>query len=70
MEDYVDDMLVKGKEAETHAADLIETLRTITRYGMRLNPSKCAFGVKSWKLLGYMVMERGIEVNPIKVKAI
>ena len=37
---------------------------------MRLNPKKCTFGVTSRKLLGHMVRERGIEVNPDKIKAI
>lgn len=37
---------------------------------MRLNPNNCAFGMKSGKLLRYVVHERGIEVNPDKIKAI
>ena len=37
---------------------------------MRLNPKKCTFGVTSGKLLGYMVSERGIEVDLDKIKAI
>ena len=37
---------------------------------MRLNPAKCTFGVKSGKLLGFIVSQKGIEVDPEKVKAI
>ena len=37
---------------------------------MKLNPSKCAFGVASEKFLGFMVSQRGIEANPEKVQAI
>ena len=37
---------------------------------MKLNPSKCVFGVKTRKFLGFMVSQRGIEVNPEKVRAI
>ena len=37
---------------------------------MRLNPSKCVFGVTAGKFLGFMVSQRGIEVNPEKVRAI
>ena len=37
---------------------------------MRLNPKKCTFGVTSGKLLGHIVSERGIEVDPEKTKAI
>ena len=37
---------------------------------MRLNPAKCTFRVKSGKLLGFIVSQKGIEVDPKKVKAI
>ena len=37
---------------------------------MKLNPSKCVFGVTARKFLGFMVSQRGIEVNPEKVRAI
>ena len=37
---------------------------------MKLNPSKCAFGVSSGKFLGFMVSQRGIEANPNKIQAI
>ena len=37
---------------------------------MKLNPAKCAFGVSSGKFLGFMVTQRGIEINPDQVKAI
>ena len=37
---------------------------------MKLNPSKCAFGVASGKFLGFMVSEKGIEANLEKVRAI
>ena len=37
---------------------------------MKLNPSKCTFGVASRKFLGFMVSQKGIEANPEKVRAI
>ena len=37
---------------------------------MKLNPSKCVFGVTAGKFLGFMVSQRGIEVNSEKVRAI
>ena len=37
---------------------------------MKLNPSKCAFGVASGKFLGFMVSQREIKANPKKVRAI
>ena len=37
---------------------------------MKLNPLKCAFGVSADRFLGFMVTQRGIEVNPTQLKAI
>ncbi|KAL0457984.1 UNVERIFIED_CONTAM: hypothetical protein Slati_0425600 [Sesamum latifolium] len=69
MEVYIDDMLVKSRQTDQHLANLAETFNTL-RYHMKLNPAKCAFGVRSGKFLGYLVTEKGIEVNPEKIRAI
>ena len=70
MEAYVDDMLVKSLLAEEHPTDLEECFKTLRRFQLKLNPTKCAFGVSAGKFLGYIVHHRGIEVNPEKIKAI
>ena len=63
MEVYVDDILIKSKEGDTHLDDLKETFTTLRKYQMRLNPRKCAFEVASRKFLGVMVSQGGIEAN-------
>ena len=70
VEVYVDDMLVKSKEEENYLDDFKETFNTFRQYSMKLNPTKCAFGVSSGKFLGFTVSQRRIEGNPAKVKAI
>ena len=70
VEVYVDDMLVKSQDKGKHLDDLQETFNTLKQYNMRLNPSKCAFGVSSGKFLGFMVSHKGIEANPNKIQAI
>ena len=67
---YVDDMLVKSLRKNDHLVDLQETFDTLRSYNMKLNPSKCIFEVTAGKFLGFMVSQRGIEVNPEKVWAI
>ena len=67
---YVDDMLVKSLDEEKHLDDLKETFDTLKRHQMKLNLSKCAFGVSSRKFLGFMVSQKGIEVIPDKIQAI
>jgi len=42
----------------------------LKKYKLRLNTAKCSFGVKSGKLLGFVVSNKGIEVNPDEVRAI
>ena len=47
-----------------------EVFQLLRKYDMKLNPSKCAFGVSAGKFLGFMVSQRGIEVSPDQVKAV
>ena len=70
MEVYVDDMLVKSPTIEQHITDLADTFASLRLYNMRLNPEKCTFGVEAGKFLGFMVSQRGIEINPEKIQAI
>ena len=70
VEVYVDDMLVKSLDEGKHLDDLQETFDTLRWYNMKLNPSKCTFGVASGKFLGFMVSHRRIEANLEKIKAI
>ena len=64
IEVYIDDMLIKSKEHPDHAEHLQEAFELLRAYGMKLNPSKCAFRVSAGRFLGFMVTQRGIEANP------
>ncbi|PKA65476.1 RNA-directed DNA polymerase like [Apostasia shenzhenica] len=66
LEAYVDDILVKSKTLEGHLGDLRETLDTLRRFNLKLNPTNCTFGAASGKFLGYLVSARGIEANSDK----
>ena len=70
VEVYVDDMLVKSNDEANHLDDLKETLSTLCKYNMKLNPIKGVFAIVSGNFLGFMVSQRGIEANLDKVKAI
>ena len=70
IEVYIDDMVVKSKVVSEHVGDLGNIFEILRRHKLRLNASKCSFGVGSGKFLGYMVTHRGIEVNPDQIKAI
>ncbi|XP_075521560.1 uncharacterized protein LOC142554767 [Primulina tabacum] len=70
VEVYVDNILSKSREGASFISDLEETFATLMHYGIKLNPAKCIFGVKSGKFLGFIVTDRGIEVNQEKVESV
>ena len=67
---YIDDMVVKSKVVFEYMGDLRNIFEILRKHKLRLNASKCSFGVGLSKFLGYMVTYWGIEVNPNKIKAI
>ena len=70
IEIYIDNMVVKSKLELEHINDLGNIFEILRRHKLRLNASKCSFGVGSGKFLGYMVTRLRIEVNPYQIKAI
>ena len=63
-------MVVKSKMMSEHVGDLRNIFEILRKHKLRLNASKCSFGVGSSKFQGYMVTHQGIEVNPDQIKAI
>ena len=63
-------MVVKSRVKSEHVNDLKNIFDILRKHKLRLNASKCSFGVGSGKFLGYMVTHRGTEVNPDQIKAI
>ncbi|XP_034677777.1 uncharacterized protein LOC117908267 [Vitis riparia] len=70
VEVYIDDIVIKSETQAKHAQHLEEAFHLMRAYNMKLNPAKCAFGISTRKFLGFMVTQRGIEVNLAQVKAI
>jgi hypothetical protein len=62
--------VVKSKKRGDILDGLKETFNNLHKYKMMLNPKKCVFSVSLGKLLSYMMLSRGIDVNPTKVEAI
>ena len=63
-------MVVKSKVEFEHVNDLKKIFTILWKHKLQLNASKCSFGVRSGKFLGYLVTHRGIEVNLDQIKAI
>lgn len=70
IEVYIDDMITKFQTEEQHLVNLEKLFERLRKFKLRLNPNKCMFGVRFGKLLGFIVIQRGIEVDPDKVKDI
>ena len=56
-------MVIKSKVESEHVNDLGDIFEILRKHKLRLNVSKCSFGVGFGKFLGYMVTHRGIEVD-------
>ena len=63
-------MVVKSKVVSEHVKDLEDIFEILRKHKLRLNTSKCSFGVGSGKFLGYIVTHRGIEVSLDQIKAV
>nr|CAD40002.3 OSJNBb0052B05.5 [Oryza sativa Japonica Group]CAE75887.1 B1234D02.11 [Oryza sativa Japonica Group] len=70
VEVYIDDVVVKSKEIEDHLADLRKVFERTRKYGLKMNPTKCAFGVTACQSVGFLVHERGIEITQRSINAI
>ncbi|XP_072054271.1 uncharacterized protein [Arachis hypogaea] len=70
IEVYIDDMLAKTESGEQLTDDLKVIMNTLRKHQMRLNPTKCAFGMEAGKFLGFMITQRGVEANPEKCRAV
>jgi hypothetical protein len=67
---YVDDVVITTRKVDSLIDDIRETFDNLDRFKIKLNPTKCAFGVPAGQLLGYFISARGIEANPEKIQAI
>jgi hypothetical protein len=70
IEDYVDDIVVKSKTREDHFGILKKVFGICRLYKLKMNPFKCAFRVSAGKFLGFLVHQRGIDVDPARASAI
>jgi hypothetical protein len=67
---YIDNIVITTRKEESLISDLQETFDNLNRYKLKLNLTKCSFGVSTGQLLGFLVSERGIEANLEKIQAI
>jgi hypothetical protein len=70
MEVYIDDIVIKLAARKSHLADLRLAFERMRRYGLKMNTLKCAFGVSAGKFLGFIIHNKGIEIDPKRIEKI
>ena len=70
IEVYVDDLIAKSRKDESHIENLRKLFERLRKFQLKLNLAKCTFGATFGKLLGFIIIRKGIEVDPDKIKAI
>ncbi|GFT09998.1 hypothetical protein TNCV_1114561 [Trichonephila clavipes] len=67
---YLDDILCYSENAEEHRSHLRTIFQRLSSYGLKLNISKCVFGVTELIFLGHLITPDGIKPLPDKVQAV
>nr|KAJ0209762.1 hypothetical protein LSAT_V11C400219330 [Lactuca sativa] len=67
IEVHVDDMVIKSPHEDRMLQDIEENFCTLEKTRIKLNPTKCTFGVEEGQFLGYYVTKQGIQPSPVKV---
>jgi len=70
MQVYIDDIVVESSSERDHLDHLQQSFERMRKYGLKMNPLKCAFGIRTCDFLGFVVHKKGIEINQNKTKAI
>jgi hypothetical protein len=63
-------IVTKSQQSDNLISDLEETFNNLRWFNIKLNPEKCTIGVPRGKLMGYIITEHGIEINPDKILTI
>ncbi|CEP07091.1 hypothetical protein [Parasitella parasitica] len=67
---YIDDGLTYSATFEGHLEHLDHVLGKCEEAGLSLSLSKCKFGYQEVKLLGYIVNQQGLKMDPAKTQGI
>ena len=67
---YLDDIIVYGSTFKQCLSNLLDVLRKLQSYGLKLKPTKCKLFRKEVEYLGRIVSGHGIKADPTKVMAV
>lgn len=67
---FIDDLIVFSDTLEEHESRLLQVLKRLKEYGLKLSPEKCKFFQTSVKYLGHIVSQHGVKTDPEKIEAL
>ena len=67
---YLYDITVYSKTDEEHLVHLRKVFEKCRKYGPSLNPKKTLFGLQEGKILGHIICEEGIKIDPKRIEGI
>ena len=67
---YLDDILIASKSVDEHKEHLRVIFKRLMDAGLRINASKCEFGVPTLEFLSHKITSEGILPSPERVEAI
>ena len=66
---YLDDIIVFSKSRKDQLEHLRQVFQKCMKFGISINPKKSIFMVNQGKLLGHIILEEGLAIDPGRVKA-
>ncbi|XP_044757048.1 uncharacterized protein K02A2.6-like [Coccinella septempunctata] len=67
---YIDDLIISGSTEEEHDEKLQKVLEIAKKYGITFNKDKFQYKKLELKILGFIISEKGIKVDPQRTEAI
>jgi len=67
---YLDDIIIYSETKKEHREHVRKVLNALQKAGLQININKCEFSVQETKYLGLIVSNKGLKMDPEKLKAI
>jgi len=67
---YLDDIIIYSKSKNEHQEHVRQVLEALQKAGLQIDINKCEFSVQETKYLGLIISNKGLKMDPDKLKAI
>ena len=70
VEIYLDDITIHSRTLKEHFEHLKMVFKALAKVNLKLNPDKCTFCAKKIKLLGHVISNNQVGMDPAKIEAL